>query len=381
MTPFSDSPGNSQPTSPIDTSQAAATTGTTGAPTPATERVNAAAATDPTIQAERDHLRDARAALADMRVETYALNPDNIAVGESPVTAELGKFGLGKLRAERLASLADDPLVPPFFGRIDGDNGELHIGRRHIRNPAAEPLVIDWRAPVSTGFYRATSADPMGIRRRRRFGFSHGELTSYEDEDVSQSVGTSRLLAEEIERPRVGPMRDIVATIAPDQDEMVRADLDDNICIQGAPGTGKTAVGLHRAAYLLYSHAERLRRAGVLVVGPNRAFLGYVAAVLPALGEIDVHQVTVDELVEQVPVTAVDGPEAALIEGRRPDGRGAAAGGLSRPHQTHRADRDLAGVAAIPRARDPAAALRRRPAPRRGALRRRAGPARFPDRR
>ena len=113
----------------------------------------------------------------------------------------------------------------------------------------------------------------MGVRLRRRFGFHDGVLTSFEDEhlDLGESLGlASDLLREEIERPRVGPMRDIVATIQPDQDDLVRADLDTSLCIQGAPGTGKTAVGLHRAAYLLYTYPERLRRSGVLVVGPER---------------------------------------------------------------------------------------------------------------
>jgi DNA helicase IV len=109
-------------------------------------------------------------------------------------------------------------------------------------------------------------------------------------------------------------MRDIVATIQPEQDELVRADLADSICVQGAPGTGKTAVGLHRAAYLLYLHRERLRRSGVLIVGPNRAFLSYIAAVLPALGEVDVEQSTMEDLIAQVPVRAVDDPAVAALK-------------------------------------------------------------------
>jgi DNA helicase IV len=140
----------------------------------------------------------------------------------------------------------------------------------------------------------------MGVRLRRRFGFAEGLLTSVEDEhlDAGEQLGlASELLREEIERPRVGPMRDIVATIQPDQDDLVRADLDTSLCIQGAPGTGKTAVGLHRAAYLLYTYPERLRRTGVLVVGPNQAFLHYIAQVLPSLGEGGIAQTTLDELV------------------------------------------------------------------------------------
>ncbi|WP_279580697.1 helicase domain-containing protein [Fodinicola feengrottensis] len=153
--------------------------------------------------------------------------------------------------------------------------------------------MIDWRAPVSEAFYRATAAEPRGVIRRRRFGFHSGQLSSYEQErlDEGENLGlASKILTAEIEKPRVGPMRDIVATIQPDQDALVRADLDDSLCIQGAPGTGKTAVGLHRAAYLLYSHPDRLKRSGVLVIGPNQAFLSYIAQVLPALGEGGVKQ-------------------------------------------------------------------------------------------
>jgi DNA helicase IV len=126
----------------------------------------------------------------------------------------------------------------------------------------------------------------------------------------------SQILAVEIERPRVGPMRDIVATIQPEQDVIVRADVADTVCVQGAPGTGKTAVGLHRAAYLLYTFADRLRRGGVLVVGPNSAFLSYIAAVLPALGEVDVRQVTLDELVgARVTARGEDSAEVATLKG------------------------------------------------------------------
>src|SRR5438034_226812 len=142
------------------------------------------------------------------------------------------------------------------------------------------PVVVDWRADVAMPFYRATRRDPMRLTRRRRFGFSRGEITGMEDEllDLSELgqleeavEGLSPLVAAEIERPRTGPMRDIVASIQPEQDEIVRAGIDRSVCVQGGPGTGKTAVGLHRAAYLLYAHAGQLRRSGVLVVGPNDA--------------------------------------------------------------------------------------------------------------
>jgi hypothetical protein len=168
----------------------------------------------------------------------------------------------------------------------------------------------------------------MNLARRRRFGFSGGELTAYEDElfagtedstqDRSAPVAAtrpSRILIDEIERPRSGPMRDIVATIQPDQDDIVRADAAQTVCVQGAPGTGKTAVGLHRVAYLLYAYREQVRRRGVVMVGPNQAFLSYIRNVLPALGELDVSQTTVGELVASVQVRGSDDEAAAIVKG------------------------------------------------------------------
>ena len=194
----------------------------------------------------------------------------------------------------------------------------FHIGRRHVHAPDGTPAVIDWRAPVSRAFYRASAADPMDLELRRRFGFAGGELTAYEDEAFGAGPAvqrTSKILIDEIERPRSGPMRDIVATIQPDQDDIVRAGPGETVCVQGAPGTGKTAVGLHRVAYLLYAHKEQVLRRGVVVVGPNRAFLSYIRNVLPALGELDVTQTTVGELVASVPVRGADSEVAAVLKG------------------------------------------------------------------
>ena len=132
---------------------------------------------------------------------------------------------------------------------------------------------------------------------------------------VLEAGGRSAILAREIERPRVGPMRDIVATIQPEQDEIVRSDVSVTVCVQGAPGTGKTAVGLHRAAWLLYAHRQRLSRAGVLVVGPNASFLEHVAAVLPSLGEAEVRHTTVEDLVGPVRVRGRDAVAVATLKG------------------------------------------------------------------
>jgi DNA helicase IV len=285
---------------------------------------------DPVLLAERAHLRSSREFLRLMRDDVLSLR----ALGGDRVSEEYLKADLYR-RAEALIDLPDTPL---FFGRLDyagvpgsrddpGDPRSLagerfHIGRRHVHDRDGRPVVIDWRAPVSRPFYRASPAEPMGLALRRRFGFSGGELTAYEDEDFAAARGpiatvpaTSRILIEEIERPRSGPMRDIVATIQPDQDDIVRAGADQTVCVQGAPGTGKTAVGLHRVAYLLYAHAERMRRGGVLVIGPNRAFLAYIRNVLPALGELDVTQLSVTDLLATVPVRAVDPERAARIKG------------------------------------------------------------------
>ncbi|RLQ00930.1 AAA family ATPase [Micromonospora sp. BL1] len=286
---------------------------------PATD-LDATPGLDAELAAERAHLYASRAALTRMRERAQALFATGDKVAGDSYTAEQ----LGRHMARRVKELADDPTTPLFFGRldfgeVDPDHAgrEYHVGRRHVTDELGEPLVLDWRAPVSRSFYRASARDPQGVAVRRRFGFSAGTLTSFEDEhlDRGEELGTaSRILTAEIERPRVGPMRDIVATIQPEQDELVRADLADSICVQGAPGTGKTAVGLHRAAYLLYLHRERLRRSGVLIVGPNRAFLSYIAAVLPALGEVEVEQATVEDLVARVPVRAVDDPAAAALK-------------------------------------------------------------------
>ncbi|MFF0687981.1 HelD family protein [Streptomyces albogriseolus] len=299
------------------------------ASTPVDEPVNdpvdgpAAPAGDP-LARERSHLTASRAALRAMREDVEALDIRDVTANW--VNAEVLQHQIEE-RIKALADLSDTPL---FFGRLDylhapgaeraeGAQGErFYIGRRHVHDADGDPMVIDWRAPVSQPFYRASKKDPMDVGLRRRFGYTGGDLTAYEDEhlsDPAEAATTSKLLQQEIERPRVGPMRDIVATIQPEQDEIVRSGLSGSVCVQGGPGTGKTAVGLHRVAYLLYAHRERLARTGTLVVGPNRSFLHYIEQVLPALGELAVAQATVDDLVAHVEVRGTDDATAATVKG------------------------------------------------------------------
>jgi DNA helicase IV len=265
----------------------------------------------PELRREQEHLAAAREALQRMREQTLSLQVQ----AHDPISAE----HLARTLQLRAASLADDPGTTLFFGRIDTDEDERwYIGRRHVSDASGDPLVIDWRAEMSTAFYRASRAEPMHVTLRRRFGLDRGAITAYEDEhlqDRAEHDARSRILAEEIERPRVGPMRDIVATIQPEQDEIVRAGAEQTICVQGAPGTGKTAVGLHRAAWLLYAFRDRLVRSGVLVIGPNRAFLEHIGAVLPALGEVAVGHTTIEELVAGVPIRGSDLTETAVLKG------------------------------------------------------------------
>lgn len=273
---------------------------------------------------ERAHLSASRAALRAMRADAESLDIKDVTANW--VNAAV----LSRQIEERIKALADLSHTPLFFGRLDylhapgveqaeGAEGEqFYIGRRHVHDADGDPMVIDWRAPVSQPFYRASKADPLDVGLRRRFGYTGGDLTAYEDEhltDPTESAATSKLLQQEIERPRVGPMRDIVATIQPEQDEIVRSGLSGSVCVQGGPGTGKTAVGLHRVAYLLYAHRERLARTGTLVIGPNSSFLHYIEQVLPALGELDVKQATVDDLVAHVEVRGTDDAAAAVIKG------------------------------------------------------------------
>ena len=269
---------------------------------------------DQIIEREQALHDRARQLLAEMRTATErALDAD---AGANEADTEAARATL----KYRLSTLVDDPNGL-FFGSIDGPDGAFHVGRRHIDDDAGNEVVIDWRAPAATPFYRATWADPLDLDHRRRHTIEQSRIVAvfdedFDDPDGSGGGGVPDPLIAELERSRSGEMRDIVATIQGEQDEIIRAPLEETIVVQGGPGTGKTAVGLHRAAFLMYEHRERLSREGVLVVGPNQRFLEYISQVLPSLGEHAVTQLTIDGLADPRRFTrALDDDEAAAVKG------------------------------------------------------------------
>lgn len=214
----------------------------------------------------------------------------------------------------RSAAAAENRLC---FGRVDHEDGRIQrIGRIGLRDADGEPVLLDWRAPNAAGFYQATTVDPMGLRRRRRIITRDHTVTHTEDEDLTDpTVIAMDAAARAVDAPRDGRMNDIIATIAADQDRIVRSPLNQVTVVQGGPGTGKTVVALHRAAWLLYTHRDRLAKDGVLVVGPSTAFLRYIDQVLPSLGETDVVLLTPGQLYPGVSATIPDSPAVAAIKG------------------------------------------------------------------
>ena len=204
------------------------------------------------------------------------------------------------------------------FGRLTLDAGlrPLYIGRRWVHDDQHEMLVINWQAPAARPFYTATPADPQRVTQRRRYRTGGRRIVDISDESLDGTVvegaSVSDFLLEELERRREGRMKDIVATIQSDQYRLITADPSGALVVQGGPGTGKTAVGLHRASWLLYTHREQLRR--VLVVGPNPTFMDYVSHVLPALGEEAVEQRAVSELLDRIEVTREESLDAAQLK-------------------------------------------------------------------
>lgn len=215
--------------------------------------------------------------------------------------------------------VADNGLC---FGRLDAASGERsYIGRIGIFDEANEfePLLQDWRAPASRAFYVATAANPEGMSRRRQFHTRGRTVLDFTDEVLGRPSGDEHgadaALLAAVNAPRGQGMRDIVATIQAEQDEIIRLEHPGVLVIEGGPGTGKTVVALHRVAYLLYTQRERMERQGVLVVGPNPAFLNHIAHVLPSLGETNVVFMTAGDLLPGLRATAEDVPEAARLKG------------------------------------------------------------------
>ncbi|BDZ43863.1 DNA helicase [Paraoerskovia sediminicola] len=268
------------------------------------------------MYARLDELRvRARGRLADTRKAGPSGSPQNRSERDAFAT----------LYEDRLAQLeaVEDRLT---FGRLDLTDGEhRYVGRIGLTDEAHASILTDWRAPAAQAFYRATSARPDGVARRRHLVTRRRRVTGVEDEvldlDASLSAedrsglsGEGALLAS-LAAGRTGRMGDIVATIQAEQDAIIRSELAGALVVQGGPGTGKTAVALHRAAYLLYAHRKQLERSGVLLVGPSRSFLRYIDQVLPSLGETGVVSTTVADLLPGVSARAHEGAESARVKG------------------------------------------------------------------
>jgi len=269
------------------------------------------------LQSERDHVAGLYARLDAERARVKG--EYEAALGGKGVGAmerDVGVRSLGR-QVKRL-DVVDNGLC---FGRLDAVSGEQsYIGRIGLFDEDDEyrPVLLDWRAPAARPFYTATGANPEDMRRRRQFHTRGRQVLGFTDEDLGRpdgdAQGDAALLAA-VNAPRGEGMRDIVATIQAEQDEIIRLDHPGVLVIEGGPGTGKTVVALHRVAYLLYTQRERMERHGALVVGPNPAFLNHIGRVLPSLGETDVVFTTTGDLVPGLHVTAEDAPEAARLKG------------------------------------------------------------------
>jgi DNA helicase IV len=280
---------------------------------------------DPEIAAEQAYLDAVYDRLSAMResAESVAAAYEDVRAGGTH-QARLERDIAVETTHRRLAAL-DIGDAPLCFGRIDWQEGDrFYVGRLAVDDEERTPLVIDWRAPIAEPFYRATALDPMGVLRRRHLITRHGrEVVSLDDEvfdsDAVEAAGLTVLgegaLLAALERHRTGRMADIVATIQAEQDAAVRADLPGVVIVAGGPGTGKTAVALHRAAYLLYTYRRRLGTQGVLLVGPSPVFLRYIEQVLPSLGEHEVQLATVRGLKPQLGANRLDAPAVERTKG------------------------------------------------------------------
>ena len=285
-------------------------------------------AAHPDLQAEQAYIDRAYVRLDAMRKAAEELRDSVIGSGKGgthQARVERDVFVRTSLQRLEQLQLGRSSLA---FGRIDrndadGDEERFYIGRLAVSDENQEPMVVDWRAPVAEAFYRATGRAPMGLHRRRHFATEGRTLLGIEDElfsadgaqtDDLELVGPGALLAA-LQRSRSGQMRDIVATVQREQDEIIRSELAGVLVVQGGPGTGKTAVALHRAAYLLYTHRFPLESQGVLVVGPNQLFLRYIEQVLPSLGESGVVLTTIAGLMPAIRPRHADPAVAARVKG------------------------------------------------------------------
>ncbi len=265
----------------------------------------------PDLPAEQAYVDRAYAALEGMR--------DLVARAATATDQEVAALALEAWSAKRLETF-EDAERGLLFGRLDFDDMEqpLYVGRRWVQDEEARRLVVNWQAPAARPFYTATPVDPQRVTLRRRFRADGRKLLDLADEKLDGSTLDGAVvgdfLLEELDRSRESRMRDIVATIQADQYRLITHDPTRPLVIQGGPGTGKTAVGLHRASWLLYTYREQLGRSRVLVVGPNRLFMEYVSHVLPALGEHSVEQRAVGELVDGIVPTLVDPPAVARLK-------------------------------------------------------------------
>ena len=263
---------------------------------------------------------DAYRASLQQRLEEVRLAPR----GGTP-QSRTERDSLARLLERRLRALAIGDL-PLCFGRLDlQDGSRLYVGRVGLAGEDGDPLLMDWRAPAAAAFYSATAGSPQGVVRRRHLITRGRRLVAIDDEvfdlealssdEVQGLHGDAALLAA-LSRERTGHMGDIVATIQREQDEVIRSDMAGTLVVQGGPGTGKTAVALHRAAYLLYAHRARLASRGVLVLGPNPVFLRYIEQVLPSLGETDALMATTRSLFPPIRASRHDSEEVATLKGR-----------------------------------------------------------------
>lgn len=288
----------------------------------------------PDLPVEQAHIDRAYDCLAEAR--TRALGIRNLTEAQRGGTFqeryERNYFDEKLVQMLNNLDIGDAALV---FGRIDqtpdqgGEPEAFHIGRLAVADAESNQLIVDWRAPIAEPFYRATGRDTMGLVRRRHFMMDKRTLVAIEDElfgehhlgigrdeglNSPRLRGESTLLAA-LRKGRSGQLGDIVATIQGEQDVIIRAPNKGVLVVQGGPGTGKTVVALHRAAYLLYTHRFPLADQGVLVVGPNRVFLRYIERVLPSLGESGVREVVLSDLITGVKYGATDPPLARRVKG------------------------------------------------------------------